>query len=228
MVCVCGIGGYSYRLCPADEPLTESCFKAHQLNFVPEKAALLFPDGSHTMINGTYVGHDAQTQNVTDPPGSMWARIPIAPTALGPVCIRECRRRLARSLLCWLVASALTELPCAIPAGPHDDPNAPNSCAPKNNHKKTGPYPGGPCGCSPCPQTPGSDCSRCDGCGQPAFPPFMHEGKPVQGVGPVIGMVDSVQVPSNLPPGKYILGFRYDCEATAQVWSNCADITLVK
>jgi hypothetical protein len=28
--------------------------------------------------------------------------------------------------------------------------------------------------------------------------------------------------------GKYVLGWRYDCEATAQVWSNCADITLVK
>ena len=22
----------------------------------------------------------------------------------------------------------------------------------------------------------------------------------------------------------YVLGFRYDCEATAQVWSSCADI----
>jgi hypothetical protein len=39
--------------------------------------------------------------------------------------------------------------------------------------------------------------------------------------------LDYVKVPSELPPGKYILGFRYDCEATAQVWSNCADIELV-
>ena len=31
---------------------------------------------------------------------------------------------------------------------------------------------------------------------------------------------------THLKPGKYILGFRYDCEATAQVWSNCADVTL--
>jgi hypothetical protein len=36
-----------------------------------------------------------------------------------------------------------------------------------------------------------------------------------------------VVVPSNLPAGDYVLGYRYDCEATAQVWSNCADITLV-
>ena len=38
---------------------------------------------------------------------------------------------------------------------------------------------------------------------------------------------DMVVVPSNLPAGDYVLGYRYDCEATAQVWSNCADITLV-
>ena len=37
---------------------------------------------------------------------------------------------------------------------------------------------------------------------------------------------DVVKIPTTLKPGKYILGFRYDCEATAQVWSNCADIEL--
>ena len=39
-------------------------------------------------------------------------------------------------------------------------------------------------------------------------------------------MVDHVTVPSDLKPGKYVLGWRLDCEATAQVWSNCADILL--
>jgi hypothetical protein len=33
-------------------------------------------------------------------------------------------------------------------------------------------------------------------------------------------------IPKALTPGKYVLGWRYDCEATAQVWSNCADVTL--
>ena len=37
---------------------------------------------------------------------------------------------------------------------------------------------------------------------------------------------DRVKIPATLAPGKYVLGFRYDCEATAQVWSNCADITI--
>jgi hypothetical protein len=91
---------------------------------------------------------------------------------------------------------------------------------------------------------------------EPAFPPVVHEGRPVDGVGPVAGITDVLEVPPSLQPGRYVLGFRYDCEvralhprathqeseesllcddivcyrrqATAQVWSNCADIELVK
>ena len=40
-------------------------------------------------------------------------------------------------------------------------------------------------------------------------------------------MLDVVRVPK-LPAGKYVVGFRYDCDSTAQVWSNCADITIVE
>ena len=32
-----------------------------------------------------------------------------------------------------------------------------------------------------------------------------------------IAVRDVVKVPSHLKPGPYVLGFRYDCEATAQV-----------
>jgi len=182
-------GGYSYRLCPASEPLTEACFQRHPLAFQPSLSTLAFADGSRVAYRPTLVSEGTQ------PAGSTWARIPIAPTALGPICI----------------------------PGPGDDPAAPNSCAKANNHADSE-----PCGCTPCPQTPGSDCSRCDNCGTPAFEPVAtHGGRPVMGVGPVVGMNDVVKVPGTLPPGRYVLGWRYDCEATAQVWSNCADITLV-
>ena len=33
--------GYSYRLCPADEPITESCFQKHPLDFVLDKQQLV-------------------------------------------------------------------------------------------------------------------------------------------------------------------------------------------
>ena len=81
--------------------------------------------------------------------------------------------------------------------------------------------------CLPCPESAGSDCSRCDNppmhpwgqssFPQPASPEVMHL-RP--------GVRDLVRVPK-LAPGKYVVGFRYDCDATAQVWSNCADITIV-
>merc|ERR1719382_1906239 len=32
---------------------------------------------------------------------------------------------------------------------------------------------------------------------------------------------DEVRIPSGTPPGSYVLGWRWDCEETAQVWSSC-------
>jgi len=40
-------------------------------------------------------------------------------------------------------------------------------------------------------------------------------------------IVDMVRIPKGLNPGKYVLGWRWDCEESAQVWQNCADITIV-
>merc|ERR1711971_1428926 len=88
-------------------------------------------------------------------------------------------------------------------------------------------------GCTPCPGTPGSDCTSCDDTPDPSFEPPCNEGRQ-SGIcsgnqpskwGPV-SVVDTVLVPANIPTGKYVLGWRMDCEATAQVWSNCADITI--
>ena len=37
-------------------------------------------------------------------------------------------------------------------------------------------------------------------------------------------IADTVLLPADLPPGDYVLGWRNDCEETAQIWSNCADV----
>jgi len=37
-------------------------------------------------------------------------------------------------------------------------------------------------------------------------------------------MVDLVKIPENLPPGEYALSFRWDCEQTPQIWTQCADV----
>jgi len=41
-----------------------------------------------------------------------------------------------------------------------------------------------------------------------------------------ITFYDQLRVPDHLEPGEYVLGFRWDCESTAQVWQSCADITI--
>ena len=41
-----------------------------------------------------------------------------------------------------------------------------------------------------------------------------------------ITIYDQLRVPEHLEPGDYVLGFRWDCESSAQVWQSCADITV--
>lgn len=39
-------------------------------------------------------------------------------------------------------------------------------------------------------------------------------------------IIDEVVIPADIPAGDYVLGFRWDCEQTPQIWQNCADITI--
>ena len=41
-------------------------------------------------------------------------------------------------------------------------------------------------------------------------------------------VVDKVLIPADLPAGDYVLGWRWDCEQTPQVWSSCSDVTIRK
>ena len=184
-------GGYSYRICPASSPLTEACFQSHPLDFVPSKSALLLPDGSRIPITPLHVSTGTQ------PAGSTWSRIPIPPTDLGPRCL----------------------------PGPKDNASTPHGCTPAD--KENGYM--GPC--EPCPETPGSDCSRCGQSKQPAFPPLANwtenqggssgfsakKGDPIQKGGFALGILDVLKIPADLPEGDYVLGWRWDCEATSQV-----------
>jgi hypothetical protein len=39
-------------------------------------------------------------------------------------------------------------------------------------------------------------------------------------------LVDKVELPSSLTPGAYVVSWRWDCELTSQVWTNCGDVTI--
>jgi len=41
-----------------------------------------------------------------------------------------------------------------------------------------------------------------------------------------VEIVDQVRVPKNLPPGDYVLGWRWDCEESNQIWASCSDVTV--
>ena len=181
-------GGYAYRLCPAGEPLTEECFTRHHLEFDTGAQGIVYKGmggGAWVAVAGEFVTEG------THPPGSMWAKLPVPSTALGPRCI----------------------------AGPNDTNTTPFGCEEWEKELVDGP-------CKPCPGTAGSDCSRCDNPwdGTPSFkePCDGCKGSPHDKA-----VRDVVKVPATLKPGKYVLGWRWDCEATAQVWSNCADVELV-
>jgi hypothetical protein len=65
-------GGYSYRLCPADQPLTEECMQKMPLEFDrTEGTSLVWNNGTRLKIKNIFVNTG------TYPPGSTWARNPI-------------------------------------------------------------------------------------------------------------------------------------------------------
>jgi len=39
-------------------------------------------------------------------------------------------------------------------------------------------------------------------------------------------IVDMVKIPESLPLGEYVLSFRWDCEESSQIWTQCADVKI--
>ena len=42
-----------------------------------------------------------------------------------------------------------------------------------------------------------------------------------------VEVVDTLALPADLPHGEWVLGWRWDCEESNQVWASCSDVTIV-
>ena len=79
--------------------------------------------------------------------------------------------------------------------------------------------------CKPCPlpvmnkDGVARDCTTCDNTPEPAFPPPCDEKAhgACSGNEASSSVVDFLKIPATLKPGEYVLQWRLDCEATAQV-----------
>ena len=43
-----------------------------------------------------------------------------------------------------------------------------------------------------------------------------------------MAIVDHVRIPADLPAGEYVLGWRWDCEESNQIWQSCSDVTVLR
>eukprot|EP00040_Diaphanoeca_grandis_P016385 m.84522 g.84522 ORF g.84522 m.84522 type:complete len:365 (-) comp25761_c0_seq1:150-1244(-) len=43
---------------------------------------------------------------------------------------------------------------------------------------------------------------------------------------PNLEIVDNVMIPADLPAGEYVVGWRWDCEESNQIWQSCSDVTV--
>lgn len=170
-------GGYQYRLCPADQKITEECFQAHPLDFTEDVTYVQYGYGKD-VNNRTTIPAVTLTGDLVVPAGSTWRRNPIPP--------------------------------CDVPVSG----GALKSGCPGPTFKS--PLEGGPgvaygFGGGSC-QGEGVHCTPQEFADQ-----FFH-----------FGLVDKVKIPSDLPEGDYVVGFRWESEQTPQVWQSCSDVTIKK
>ena len=182
-------GGYSYRLCPAHEPLTEECFQRHPLPFADGRSALRWggvgatrpcETGAYANCTLTFDATDVGGDLVL-PKGSTWRKGPIA-----------------RAPWAWRYTGAAFAPPCeerAACTSYHGPAFSGPGCGRDRSSCSTGAY---PCECSG------------------------------WGVGDLfrLEIVDTLRLPVDLPPGEWVLGWRWDCEESTQVWASCSDVTI--
>jgi len=169
-------GGDSYRLAPADGPLTEASFQKMPLDFVGNSSLRWGGVGGEQLFfNSTAKGWEVNVG--TTPEGSMWRKCP-----------------LPRGPWNWRLNGASFEPVCQEDA----------DCTDRSKSEEAPP-------CLGPDKEQGCAC-KCSG----------------DGIGdlPQLEIVDKVRIPAGLKAGAYVLGWRWDCEESTQIWNSCSDVTV--
>eukprot|EP01051_Picozoa_sp_SAG22_P004041 SAG22_NODE_208_length_15237_cov_22.602774_2_plen_240_part_00 len=210
-------GGVQWRLCPANEPLTEACMQRYPLPFVGQQY-LLYRNGTRQLLRSKYAvaEYNPAVSPKSEPPGSHGYKLPgtgFYPNGSCP-----------GGYDCPVGATwALNPIPDSCQEGSR-------GCVTTARSSRTGDErAGGASG-------PGSDFEFEPPCvGEISVPNAKDRAswRPAdlglcQGERPWhVSIVDVLRVPISLKPGEYVLGFRWDAEETSQVWQSCSDVLVV-
>ena len=201
-------GGYLYSLCPLGQELTEECFAATPLHFASSNTTIRY-------ITGRLPDQQIPARDVgigTHPAGSVWRVNPI------PAC--NCDNG-GQTPLTSVSKSEGGVTGCVYEPPSSGEPPKKGTFA--GAYEDTGKGPDGA-------GLPGAE--NCSTGLQFPLPFEWGYGQQIWNRGADEGpaaddwaIVDTVRVPSRA--GEYVLRWRWDTEQNPQIWSHCADVTIV-
>merc|ERR1712072_385966 len=194
-----------YRLCPAEKmPCTEQDFQMMPLDFVRGSQAIMWNNGSLYPIPKAAKYVDDSVCPVV-PKGSTWARNPIPrihTDNVGMAFVGKCLPQRGRA------GQTCSQKGAGWCWAKEDCQQFPNPC-PGLDEGWYGP------GANETHMPTGS------------FAPDSNQHEGWCSGDWTLGMVsDQLVIPKTLKPGLYVLSWRMDCEETAQIWQNCADVKI--
>eukprot|EP00947_MAST-08B_sp_MAST-8B-sp1_P003259 g3259.t1 len=208
-------GGFQWRLCPVDDELTEACFARRPLPFVGRQA-IQYANGTRMPIHSKYAFANGSVAAITadgelpPPDHPTWALNPLPDnTQQGSI-----------------GAGNRTEFPSPCPEDHHvpgnnDDKNDKNDQ--HDEHDEHDEHDGGDGDENDDENDDGGVINKGSRTLRTHWDGGLCSGeRPFQ-----VSVVDVLRIPVDTPPGDYVLGWRWDVEETAQVWSSCSDITIV-
>ena len=204
-------GGWSFRLCPQTANATEECFQSHALDFVGDTSWI--QHGEDRVGRQAFAAERLSAGTV--PAGSMWTKNPIPGCtrsgAAVPACYFANPPQCTTPNCSGMCRHGLCDEQCTDPA--QEEYGASAGCDPSDFAGING--------------TQFSPPAQGISGGLPNTWPGIMSRDAGGVVGANYNVVDLVSVPKSLKPGAYFLSWRWDCEASDEIFAQCSDIVVV-